>query len=105
MAPSGDQGVRGARNTTVAATQVRQRRRDGVEKRSRRGGRNKRDGSGEEGAAAEERFRGHRKFLRPASAAVRAHLGLHQMRDMKDGRCKRGMREVPGWWEPVATHL
>ena len=107
MAPSGDQGVRGARNTTVAATEVRQRRRDGVEKRSRRGGRNKRDGSGDRVAAAEERW--HRAAIKARGrnnsdyAATAAAKKVRQPR--KDGAERRSRRGGANKTTAAATEV
>ena len=107
MAPSGDQGVRGARNTTVAATEVRRPRRDGVEKRSRRGGRNKRDGSGDRGAAAEERW--HRAAIKARGrnnsdyAATAAAKKVRQPR--KDGAERRSRRGGANKTTAAATEV
>jgi hypothetical protein len=46
----------GATTATAAAKKVRRPRRDGAERRSRRVGRNNSDGGGDRGAAAEERW-------------------------------------------------
>ena len=57
MALSGDQSVWGETNATAAAKDVWRHRRDGAERRSKSMGREKHNGGGDRGAAAEERWR------------------------------------------------